>query len=74
MLALQHVVHRRQIEVHLPGVLRPERPGLQVNNHKAPKPQMIEQQIDVEILVFYLDMVLAPDGPVPPLRPRSVFA
>src|SRR5947209_8322943 len=57
----QQVIHRGQIEVHLPRILRRERAHLQVDNDKAAQFQVVEQQVQIEILRSDSERVLAPD-------------
>jgi len=57
----EHVVGSGKIEVHLAGVFWLERPHFKVNDDKAAKLEVIEEQIELEILSSNLKRNLAPD-------------
>ena len=50
-----------QIEVHLAGILGLELAFLQVDDDEAAQPQMVEQQVDVEVVVADVEMDLPAD-------------
>jgi hypothetical protein len=47
----QQIVHRREVEIHLPGVLGGELAHLEVDGDEAAELEVIEEQVDVEIVV-----------------------
>ena len=55
------VIQRREIEIHLAGMLRLERSRLQVAGDQAAQLAVIEEQVDVKILPADLEMMLAGD-------------
>src|ERR1035441_9517746 len=57
----EKVIHSRQVEVHLPGVLGPKGAHLEIDDHEAAKLQVIEKQIDLEILTSDLKRYLTSD-------------
>lgn len=52
-------VHRREIEVHLAGVLGLELADLQLNHDIASQRKLVQQQVDEEVLATDLQMLLA---------------
>ena len=57
----EHVIHGREVKVHLARVLRLERPHLQIDNDEASQLQMVEEQVEPEILSSNLQRNLAAD-------------
>lgn len=57
----QEVVHGREVEVHLAGVLGPEVGHLQVDHDEAAQAQVVEEEVEVEVLAAHLQVVLAAD-------------
>src|SRR5262249_27110594 len=55
------IVYYAQVEVHLAGVLGLEGPFLQVDDHERPQPEVVEEQVDVEVLITDFDAVLPAD-------------
>jgi hypothetical protein len=47
-------IHGGQVEIQLPGVLGLELGSLQLHDHIALEPRVIEQQVDEELLVAHL--------------------
>ena len=56
---LQEIVDDGQVEVHLAGILRFERPGFQIDNDKAAQLDVVEQQIDAVFLALDFQRILA---------------
>jgi hypothetical protein len=46
----EKVIHSRQVEVHLSGILGFKGAHLEIDHHEASQLQVIEKQIDLEIL------------------------
>lgn len=61
VLVSEQVIDSREIEVHLAGVFGLECGHLQVNHHKAPPLQVIEQEVEPKVLSGDLQRHLAPD-------------
>lgn len=57
----EQVVHSREIEIHLAGVLGFEGLGLQVDHDKAAQTKMIEQQVDIVVLAAHFQGNLLAD-------------
>jgi hypothetical protein len=55
------VVDSRQIEVHFTCELGLEILDLEFDRDEAPKPQVVEQEVEVVVLPATLDVVLAAD-------------
>lgn len=51
-------IRGRKVEVKLPCVFRLELAGLQLDHHIAAEVQVIEQQVDVEVIAAYVEVVL----------------
>ena len=51
-------IHGRKVEVKLPCVFRLELAGLQLDHHIAAEVEVIEQQVDVEVIAAYVEVVL----------------
>ena len=58
---LQHVVYRRQVEVHLADVLGLEGANLDLDNDESAQTQVVEQQIEPVFLTADLERVLTAD-------------
>ncbi len=54
----EQVVYSREIEIHLSRKLRLELADLQLYDYVAAQTQVVEEQIDVEILASYFQMIL----------------
>ena len=57
----EHVVNRGEVEVHLPRVLRLERRHLQIDDAKASKLQVVEEEIDLKVFSADFEWNLAAD-------------
>ncbi|UEC43821.1 MAG: hypothetical protein METHAR1v1_1730002 [Methanothrix sp.] len=55
------VVDRRQVEVQLADLLRGELADLQLDDHVAAEPEVVEEEIDPEVLTAHLQGMLTPD-------------
>ncbi len=44
-------IHRRKVEVHLPGIFRRERFHLQIDHQEAAKLQVVEKQVEIKVHV-----------------------
>ena len=58
LLFFQDTIHGRKVEVKLPCVFRLELAGLQLDYHIAAEVEVIEQQVDVEVIAAYVEVVL----------------
>jgi len=58
---LQAVVDHVAVEVQLARILGLELAFLQVDDDERPQPQVVEQQVEVEVLVAHIQAVLAAD-------------
>ena len=58
MLLLKNIIHRREIEVKLSGILRFEFASFQFDHHIAAEVQVVEQQINVKIVTAYVEVIL----------------
>jgi carbamoylphosphate synthase large subunit len=47
-----------QAEIHFAGILRLELVDLQIDDDKAAKPQVVAEQVDIEILAANLEVIL----------------
>jgi hypothetical protein len=54
-LALELLVHQRQVEIELASVFGLELAGLEFDDQKPVQPVVLEQQVDVEGLAVHLD-------------------
>lgn len=60
-VAWKVVINRRQVEVHLAGVLRLELVDLEVDDDEAAQAEVVEEQVEIEILATDFEVVLTAD-------------
>ncbi len=68
------VVDRRQIEVHLAGVLRLEGSHLQVDDDKATQSYMVKKQVELVIFTAYFERILAANESEADTKLKEEFA
>ena len=57
----KQVVNGGEIEVHLAGVFRFERPSLQIDDAEAAQLEVVEEQIELEVFAPDFERILATD-------------
>ena len=55
---LKNIIHRREIEIKLSGILRFEFAGFQFDHHIAAEVQVVEQQVNVKIITAHVEVIL----------------